>query len=412
MNASKTKVVQYLDEAHAHERALVSVLMSQIAMTPRGSYRSALETHLRETRDHADRVGRRRKALGGGTGPLGSVLGVAETVVGQALALGKTPIDMLRGSGGEEKVLKNAKDACATEALEIATYTAIERLARVVGDTETADLAASIRADEEKMLERITRELPKLTDAVVRADVKGDHSFDITETGAADAARAAGQKAASTARKTTATAKRQSRQARKVPGVARTEGAVKGAVASEGDLAIARYDSLTVEEINGRLASLSQIDLAKVDAYERKHQNRTTVTERISTLQANEPWAGYDELTVSEVQAVLGEGDESRIKQVRAYERAHKNRAGVLEAAERERTQRLTRTPLALPTFCRSGGREIGSRFGVRTEQECAMLETPPSPETPGKESRRREEDSLFRRYAAQSRSRAARGAR
>ena len=336
MNASQTKIVQYLDEAHAHERALVSVLMSQIAMTPRGSYRSALETHLRETRDHADRVGRRRKALGGGTGPLGSVLGIAETVVGQALALGKAPIDMLRGSGGEEKVLKNAKDACATEALEIATYTAIERLARVVGDTETADLAASIRADEEKMLERITRELPKLTDAVVRAEVKGDHSFDITETGAADAARAAGQKAASTARKTTKTAKRQSRQARKVPGVARTEGAVKGAVASEGDLAIARYDSLTVEEINGRLASLSQIDLAKVDAYERKHQNRSTVTERISTLQANEPWAGYDELTVSEVQAVLGEGDESRIKQVRAYERAHKNRAGVIKATERE----------------------------------------------------------------------------
>ena len=336
MNASQTKVVQYLDEAHAHERALVSVLMSQIAMTPRGSYRSALETHLRETRDHADRVGRRRKALGGGSGPLGSVLGVAETVVGQALALSKTPIDMLRGSGGEEKVLKNAKDACATEALEIATYTAIERLARVVGDTETANLAASIRADEEKMLERITRELPKLTDAVVRADVKGDHSFDITETGAADAARATGQKAASTARKTSKTAKRQSRQARKLPGVARTEGRVKGAVASESDLAIARYDSLTVEEINGRLQSLSQIDLAKVDAYERKHQNRSTVTERISTLQADEPWAGYDELTVAEVQAVLGEGDEARIKQVRAYERAHKNRAGVLETAERE----------------------------------------------------------------------------
>ncbi len=332
----KQKVLQYLDEAYASERALVSVLTSQIAMAPRGSYRNALETHLRETRNHAARVARRREALGGGSGPLGSVLGVAETVVGQALALGKTPLDLLRGSGGEEKVLKNAKDACATEALEIATYTALERLARVLGDTETAELAASIRAEEEKMLARITRELPTLTDAVVRADVKGEHSFEITETGAADAARATGQKAASKARKATASAKRQSRQARKVPGVARAEGAVKGAVASEGDLAIARYDSLTVEEINGRLAGLSQIELAKVDAYERKHQNRTTITERISSLQAKEPWAGYDELTVAEIVAVLGEGDEDRIKQVRAYERAHKNRAGVLEAAERE----------------------------------------------------------------------------
>ena len=52
-------------------------------------------------------------------------------------------------------MLKNAKDAAATEALEIATYTALERLAGRVGDDETAKLAASIRRDEEKMLERV-----------------------------------------------------------------------------------------------------------------------------------------------------------------------------------------------------------------------------------------------------------------
>ena len=34
------KVVQYLNEAHASEHALVRVLQSQIAMTPRGSYRN------------------------------------------------------------------------------------------------------------------------------------------------------------------------------------------------------------------------------------------------------------------------------------------------------------------------------------------------------------------------------------
>ena len=79
-------------------------------------------------------------------------------------------------------------------------------------------------------------------------------------------------------------------------------------MASEGDLAIARYDKLTAEEITGRLAELSQIDLAKVDAYERKHQNRSTVLGRISTLRGEEPWAGYDELTAAEVQAVLVRG--------------------------------------------------------------------------------------------------------
>src|SRR6478735_8498552 len=151
-HADTQKLIQYLNEAHATEHALVRVLQSQIAMTPRGAYRSALETHLGETRDHASRVGRRLKDLDQGSNPVMAVVGAVGTVAGQVLALGKTPFDLVRGSGGEEKVLKNAKDAYASEALEIATYTAIERLARKVGDDDTAKLAASIVADEEKML--------------------------------------------------------------------------------------------------------------------------------------------------------------------------------------------------------------------------------------------------------------------
>src|SRR3954463_9919924 len=240
MSQSKQKVVQYLNEAHASEQALTRVLQSQIAMTPRGAYRTALETHLRETRDHAERVARRLDGLGQGSNPLMAVVGAVEAVVGQALALGKTPFDLLRGSGGEEKVLKNAKDASATEALEIATYTALERLASAVGDDETAKLAASILADEEKMLQRILREVPKLTDAVVRADIKGKPSYDITTTGGADAVREAGEATKETARKAATAGKRTARKARKVPGVAQAEGQIKGAVASEEDLAISR----------------------------------------------------------------------------------------------------------------------------------------------------------------------------
>ena len=339
MNKDQQKVVQYLGEAHAHEQALTRVLQSQIAMTPRGSYRTALETHLDETRRHADRVARRLQALGQGANAVTFVVGAVQSVVGQALALGKTPLDLVRGSGGEEKVLKNAKDACASEALEIATYTAIERLAEAVGDDETAKLAASIRADEERMLQRVLKEIPKLTTAVVRADVHGDSSYDVTTTGAADAVREAGNAAEQTTRKAASTAKRTSRQARKVPGVAQAEGQIKGAVASEEDLAIARYDSLTAEEITTRLTDLSQIDLAKVDSYERKNQNRTTILSRITTLRGDEPWAGYDELTAAEVIAVLNEGDDERAQEVRTYERAHKDRVSVLNAAERELTK-------------------------------------------------------------------------
>jgi ferritin-like metal-binding protein YciE len=330
------KIVQYLNEAHGAELALVRQLQAQVAMTPRGQYRDALETHLQETRRHAERLEGRLAELGQGNNPLQVGLGALESLVGQALALTKTPFDLVRGTGGEEKVLKNAKDSCAAEALEIATYTAIARLARIAGDAKTERLADSILGDEQRMLDRLRKEIPRLTDAVARAEFDGNGSYDVTETGVADTLREVGGTAKRTTRRGAGQAKRTARQARKVPGVARTEGAVKGAVASESDLAISNYDSLSANEVQDKLSELSQVDLSKVDAYERKNQNRSTVTSRIDALRASEPWPGYDELSVEEVRAALSEGDETRIKAARSYERKHKNRAGVLQATERE----------------------------------------------------------------------------
>ena len=39
---------------------------------------------------------------------------------------------------------------------------------------------------------------------------------------------------------------------------------------------------------------------------------------------------------MDEIRAVLDEGGEDRVKRVRSYERSHKNRAGVIDASERE----------------------------------------------------------------------------
>ncbi|HET9073111.1 MAG TPA: DUF892 family protein [Solirubrobacteraceae bacterium] len=334
MNAVQ-KVAQYLAEARASEDALVRVLQSQIAMAPAGSFRSGLERHLEETRHHSEQLSRRLGELDAGGGPVAAAVSTIEGVVGQALALGKTPLDLLRGSSGEEKVLKNAKDAAASEALEIATYTAIERLARSVGDDTTAEMAAGIRAEEERMLAAVMAEIPALTDAVAAAELHDDPSYDVTRTGAADAVRAAARTTRERAKKTATATKRTVRQARKVPGVAQAEGRVKGAVAEAPDLAIARYDDLTAEEIVTRLAGVSQIELAKIDTYERRHANRTTVLSRITSLRGEEPWPGYDEQTAAQISAQLADGDPGQAERVRAYERAHKDRAGVLKAAER-----------------------------------------------------------------------------
>ena len=50
----------------------------------------------------------------------------------------------------------------------------------------------------------------------------------------------------------------------------------------------------------------------------------------------DEPWPGYDDLTVAEIEVVLEDAGEQQAEEVAAYERAHKNRAGVLRSVARE----------------------------------------------------------------------------
>src|SRR4029079_9507035 len=88
MSQSEQKIVQYLNEAHATEVGLVRVLQSQIAMTPRGSYRTGLEKHLRETESHAERVQARGPELPPASGnPLLAGIGFMEAALSQTLAL-------------------------------------------------------------------------------------------------------------------------------------------------------------------------------------------------------------------------------------------------------------------------------------------------------------------------------------
>jgi len=295
MASDQDRLNRYLNEAHATEQALVTTLSAHIAMTPRGPYRQLLERHLRETRGHAAAISARLSALGASAGVVSATLGLAETVVGQLLTLAKAPLDMLRGNGGEEKLLKNAKDECATEALEIATYDALEALAEAVDDTETAKLARSHRADEERMLAALRELIPTLTNATVAARAGGEPSYDVTTTGAADALRGAAEQAP--------------------------------------ELPIEGYDRLNAGQVVARLSDLGQDELATVLAYERANRNRRTIVERGQALTASEPWAGYDEADVAEILSRL---DEAIAGSVRDYESRHRRRVSVLEAAQRE----------------------------------------------------------------------------
>ena len=210
---AEQKITQYLYEAHAAEGMLAHTLAAHIAMTPASRYRNGLEAHLQETIDHAERIERHLARRESSRGAMQVGFGVAQGVVGQVLAMGKFPLDLVRGMSGEEKVLKNAKDECATEAQEIATYIAIEELALAVGDNETARLAASIRKDEEAMLARLLEELPILARDVALAEVDGDPQFVLGRIGAADAARTVATAAARTVATSARRAARRSERA-------------------------------------------------------------------------------------------------------------------------------------------------------------------------------------------------------
>ena len=123
--------------------------------------------------------------------------------------------------------------------------------------------------------------------------------------------------------------------ARKIPGVAAAEGAVTGALATEDDLPIADYDKRSADDVASRLKGFTQRELRTIDAYERKRENRATIIDRVAKLLGDQPWPGYDEQSVDAIASRLNEVPAETARQVKRYERDHKDRAGVIQAAER-----------------------------------------------------------------------------
>ena len=179
LNARDLKLVQYLNEAYGKEKQLETALTADISITTDKIYRKRLQDHLKETRDHARRLKSRIRALGGkaeevsapGPDAISDVASGAMNLANRAVAAAKGPAHMLRGTGEEEKLLKNAKTQYWNEFEEIATYYALETFAESVGDKETHDLAKAIRREEERMARYLEKLIPRLARTTARAEV-------------------------------------------------------------------------------------------------------------------------------------------------------------------------------------------------------------------------------------------------
>jgi ferritin-like metal-binding protein YciE len=164
LNERDAKLVQYLNEAYGKEKELETSLEAHIAMTTKAPYKKRLKQHLKETKSHAKQLERRIKKLGGGGHAI-------QTVVAKATAAAKGPLHAVRGSGEQEKMLKNAKTEYFNEHEEISTYLAIEIFATKVSDKETAKLARDIRREEERMAKFLESQIKSLSAAVATAEV-------------------------------------------------------------------------------------------------------------------------------------------------------------------------------------------------------------------------------------------------
>lgn len=123
-----------------------------------------------------------------------------------------------------------------------------------------------------------------------------------------------------------------------------TTGGIKMTTAT-AEVPIAGYDKLKTKELIALLPVHSQIELASVERYERTHQAREAVFDKLRWLRQEEPLPGYDALSSDEVVSALEKADVATIKRVRGYERKFAARREVLDEVTRLHQER--RMPLA-----------------------------------------------------------------
>ena len=174
-----SKLVELLNEAFAKEKQLETSLEAAIDTTTHEAYAKRLKDHLKETKSHATQLSRRIKQLGGTPatvsvpGPEGLgrfARGVSEKL-DHAKAAAQGPMDAVRRTGEQRKMLENARMQYADEAQEIATYLVIDALATETGDKTTAKLARDIRREEERMQKFVADLMPELAAGVAHDEI-------------------------------------------------------------------------------------------------------------------------------------------------------------------------------------------------------------------------------------------------
>jgi len=159
MESINGQLVKHIDEAIAMEENVKRMLDGMIQTLDDPQVIDLLEHHKAETEQHSQRLRRRLEAHGASPSVIREVGGI----IG---ALAKLPLDLVRN----EKAGRNARDAYATEYMEIAAYQLLERVAKRAGDDETAQVARQNRAEEEAMAQQLDQLWDRFAELSLRED--------------------------------------------------------------------------------------------------------------------------------------------------------------------------------------------------------------------------------------------------
>ena len=174
-------LVKYLNEAYGKEKQLETNLQALIGRAQNHkALKKGFQDHLKVTKNQSRELQRRIKALGGkaeagpdipGPEALTSAGSAVANVANRAVAAAKGPVQMLRGTGEADNMLRNVRDAFWNEAEEIGHYNVIEAVATKLKDRETAQLAKRFRREEERFQKFLERQITSLTGEVIKEEV-------------------------------------------------------------------------------------------------------------------------------------------------------------------------------------------------------------------------------------------------
>lgn len=152
------RVLRYLTDAHAAEAGGLESLKDLANQATDPDVRAVITEHIAVTQSQIDRLHTRIGALGGHDAG-------GKNILNSVIAKGSNLVNAFHDTA--DKQTQDVIKAYSFEHFEVGTYTSLQAYASAVGDTQTAQLAASIIQEEKMAADKLFPLIAKVAVAAV-----------------------------------------------------------------------------------------------------------------------------------------------------------------------------------------------------------------------------------------------------